>query len=70
MATVSIEIPDQHVTRVVDAICEMGHYDPALGLTKNQFAKAEIQRMIKERVLRHERRKAEEALPQPDPLEM
>jgi hypothetical protein len=57
MATISITIPDDQVNRVVNAMCEAGHWTPELGITKNNFAKAELARLLRERVLTVERQK-------------
>ena len=55
MATISITIPDAQVSRVVDALCTGGHYSDDLGVTRNTFAKQEVARLVKERVLLVER---------------
>lgn len=70
MATISITVPDAQVQRVVDALCATGHWTSDLGITKNAFAKAEAERLIKERVLRYEATQAQMSVPEPPPLDM
>jgi hypothetical protein len=69
MAQIVINIPDPSVPRVVDALCLSGHWSAELGITRAAFAKNEVARMIRERVVAIERRTALEALidtPEPD----
>lgn len=61
MATISLDIPDNAVSRVVDALCARGHWSSDLGITKNAFAKAELARFVKELTLAYETRTAQQA---------
>lgn len=70
MASITINIPDDQVARVVDALCATGHWSADLGVTKNAYAKSEAQRLIKERVLRWESTQAQLAVTPPPPLDM
>lgn len=47
MATVSITIPDEHATDVLNVLAAHWNYDPASGLTKAQFVKAKIAEVLK-----------------------
>jgi hypothetical protein len=48
MANISITIPDDQITRVVDAFCTLGNYDAnQRGLTRNQFTKYMVIEYIK-----------------------
>lgn len=55
MATVSITIPDASLARVVDALCKSGFWSADTGLTRNEFARQEVARMIRQRVIETER---------------
>lgn len=56
MAAISVTIPDDQLTRVVEALCGAGHWSADTGLTKQQFAKAEVARLLRERVQQYEQR--------------
>jgi hypothetical protein len=61
MASISLTIPDAELARVVDALCGSGHWTAESGVTKNQFAKVELARIVRERVVAYERRLLVEA---------
>lgn len=50
MATLQITIPDAILARVLDAVAAANGYDPASGLTKAQFARNVLARLIKDMV--------------------
>lgn len=54
MATLTINIPNEVVDRVQDALCTRFGYDPLVDGTKTQFAKKQVARWIKEQVKEHE----------------
>lgn len=56
--TLSITIPDDISTRVVDALCGLYGYNPASGLTRNQFAKQVVITFVKDSVKDYEGRAA------------
>lgn len=70
MASISINIPDQHIDRVTEALAGSGHWNPDLGVTKQQYAKQVIQQMIKERTLNYERAQLRQTVQEPPELEM
>lgn len=61
MATISINVPDQELDRVVSALCEYGLYSEVAeeGETPPQFAKGVVTTFIKSVVRTVERRAAE-----------
>lgn len=61
MASISLTIPDDQLDRVVDALCLAGHWSPALGVSRNAFAKQEVARLLRQRVLEVERRTIHES---------
>jgi len=50
MATLSIEIPNEHMTRILDGVCAVYGYEPGSGLTKAQFVKQVIVKFVKSAV--------------------
>ena len=54
MASITINIPDSVVSRVLDAVAARYNWDPESGLTKAQFAKALIVNLLKDTVKMHE----------------
>ena len=70
MATITLNIPDAVIPRVVDALCAAGHWSEDLGVTRNAFAKQEVARMVRERVVAIETEQARVAAevhpPEPD----
>lgn len=60
MASISVNIPDKHIDRVVEALAMSGHWTEDLGVTKPVYAKQVVQQMIKERTLTYERRVLQE----------
>lgn len=60
MAQITITIADAQLSRVVDAICIAGSWNPDLGITKNAFAKAFLVNYVKSTVLSVEYRQAQE----------
>lgn len=66
MATLSIQISDAHLARVLDAIAKKYNWDPGGGLTKTQFARLTVATLIKAAVLEQERQdQIDAAAPQP-----
>ncbi len=61
MATITLNIPDAQVARVIDALCARGGYDPALGVTKAQFAKQSLAAWLKAAVQQVEQQQAHDA---------
>lgn len=55
MAQFILDVPDPVVPRVVDALCGAGHWSPDSGMTRAAFAKAEVARLVRERVVEYER---------------
>jgi hypothetical protein len=55
VASITLNIPDASSARVIDALCTAGHWHSGLGVTKAVFAKAEVARLVRERVLEVER---------------
>jgi hypothetical protein len=47
MATVSINIPDEHATDVLNVLALHWNYDPGSGLTQAQFVKSKIAEVLK-----------------------
>jgi hypothetical protein len=66
MAQITLEIPDAVLPRVIDALCIAGHWSPELGIARGMFAKQEVARMIRERVVSVEQRMAVAAVAAPD----
>lgn len=61
MANISLSIPDDQLTRVVDALCWAGGWSSDLGVTRNAFAKQEAARLLRERVVAIERQQIRQA---------
>lgn len=62
MATITINIPDAQVSRVLEAFTEGFGWTAASGMTKAAFAKAKVAEYVKETTLGYERQKAAAAL--------
>lgn len=60
MAQITLTIADAQLSRVVDAICIAGGWDPDSGVTKNAFAKAFLVNYVKSTVLSVEYRQAQQ----------
>jgi hypothetical protein len=58
MAQIVLDIPDNQVARVRTALCAVGRWDPASGLTQAQFAKQFVANHIKAVVIRYESEQA------------
>lgn len=54
MANVTITVPDDQVTRLNNAFASEFGWDQSLGLTKTQFTKQQVIRMIKQIVKNNE----------------
>jgi hypothetical protein len=54
MATITLNIPDAALPRVVDALCARAHWSPDLGVAKGPFAKAALAQWLREETLRYE----------------
>lgn len=54
MAQITMNIPDQHIQRILDAFASAYGWHDGLGVTKAQFAKSKIRDYIKEIVMRAE----------------
>jgi len=52
MASITFNLPDEHITRLVDAFCGLHNYDPETGETRPQFA----QRLLREYLVSQVRR--------------
>lgn len=65
MAQITLTIPDAAITRVVDALCAGGHWSADLDITRNAFAKREVARLVRERVVMIEDMQAKAALTPP-----
>lgn len=61
MASISIDYPLAQQSRIVDALCLDGGWTAELGVTKGAFAKAQVAKMVRERVLEIERITARQA---------
>lgn len=61
MATITLNIPDQQMERVVAALCAINGYSDTSGLTAAEFAKACLVRDLVGTVRNWERRQAEDA---------
>jgi hypothetical protein len=48
MATITVNIPDDKITEVKDAICEAYGWTAEIGMTKAQFAKRVVADFVKE----------------------
>jgi hypothetical protein len=48
MAQITINIPDDKISDVKDALCDYGGYSANSGLTKAQFAKKVVADMVKD----------------------
>ena len=53
MATITLNIPDAALPRVVDALCALDGYEPGSG-PKGAFAKQVLIRIVKQTVKNHE----------------
>lgn len=59
MAEFSVNIPDEQVARVVNALCEVGGYDSTKHhMSKREFARQVVIKYVGETVLQVERRRA------------
>jgi hypothetical protein len=61
MATISLQIPDAVLPRVIDALCADGEWTSASPLTRAQFARQQIITYVRSVVRQHEARIAREA---------
>jgi len=63
MAQINFTIPDEYITRIVDAFCDEFSYDPEAvpPVTRGAFTKAKIRDYIKAITVRSERRTAHQA---------
>ena len=61
MATITINIPDAAVPRVLEAMCSTGGYEPSDGLTKGAFAKRMLAQYVKRIVFEYEAMTAQRA---------
>jgi hypothetical protein len=61
MAVISLNIPDASISRVVDAFAHMGGWNANMGLTKAQFAKAQLIAHMRATVVESETRISSDA---------
>jgi hypothetical protein len=54
VATITLNIPDEHLDRVVDALCGIGGWTPALGVGRGAFAKQQVAQWIRDQVRQRE----------------
>lgn len=59
MADITVTIPDPQVQRVIDALCGFGGWTAETGLTKAQFAKAQVAEHLKRTVKNWEEQEAQ-----------
>ena len=59
MASIQIDIPDAQANRVLDAFATRYGWTDQLGVTKAEFAKAQVAKMIRETVKQEEVRQAQ-----------
>lgn len=74
MATISLNVPDAQMSRVVDALAVAGDYNPDVDGPKGAFAKEYVIRMVRQTVLSVERaereREAMQSIVDPDPVDL
>ena len=61
MATISFNIPDADMPRIVDAFASEYNYTDDVGMTRSQFARHQIIEHVRRTVLAAEAKEAEEA---------
>lgn len=71
MATITLNIPDAALSRVVDALCARGNWrDVETDGPKGAFAKRELARWLREEVHRHERAETLAAVTFPEQVDI